>query len=248
MTLSAERIRQIAAGLPRGPRDARRIAGTERAVRRLLLGGVMPLWLGAGMADWYLHRRTHIEETAGPRESAMHALMFAETGVPVLIGLFCEVNAAVLASAYGAAAAHSATAFRDQAYAEERRRVSSVEQHVHSLLEVSPLTAALLLTALHWDQAAALAGHGQAPVRPAPAARPSPVIAGPRRAAGRRRRLRRAAVRRGALAVLARSSHRPPDARAPVPATATLRIAPGGQTAVAAAPDAVTRPGPTIDD
>ncbi len=40
--------------------------------------------------------------------------------------------------------------------------MSTVEQHVHSLLEISPLTAALLLTALHWDQAAALAGCGRA--------------------------------------------------------------------------------------
>jgi hypothetical protein len=39
------------------------------------------------------HRRTHIEQTAGPRESLVHHLMFAETGVPVLLGLFCEVNA-----------------------------------------------------------------------------------------------------------------------------------------------------------
>jgi len=40
--------------------------------------------------------------------------------------------------------------------------VSTVGQHVHSLLEISPLTAALLLTARHWDQAAALAGRGRA--------------------------------------------------------------------------------------
>lgn len=237
MTLSAERIRQIAGGLPRGPRDARRIAGTERAVRRLLLGGVMPLWLGAGMADWYLHRRTHIEETAGPRESAMHALMFAETGVPVLIGLFCEVNAAVLASAYGAAAAHSATAFRDQAYAEERRRVSSVEQHVHSLLEVSPLTAALLLTALHWDQAAALAGHGR-PRFALRLRRAHPL-------SSRGRAVLLAAVAAFGVLPYAEELWRcwrahptaGPMPAPPVPATETLRIAPDGQTAVTAAPD-----------
>jgi hypothetical protein len=163
MTMNLPTARRITAGLPRSPRDTRRIAGTEQAVRRLLLAGVMPLWLGAGVADWYLHRRTKIEETSGPRESAIHALMFAETGVPVLLGLFCEVNAAVLASAWAAVAAHSGTAYWDQAYAEERRRVSTVEQHVHSLLEVSPLTATLLLTALHWDQAAALAGRGARP-------------------------------------------------------------------------------------
>ena len=142
--------------LPPGPADLHRAAGTENAVRRLLLDGVMPLWLGAGLADWYLHRRTRIQDTAGPRESALHSLMFAETGVPVLLGLFCEVNAGVLATAAGAVAAHSATAYWDQAYAEPRRRVTPTEQMVHSLLEVSPVMATFLLTALHWDQARAL--------------------------------------------------------------------------------------------
>ena len=59
--------------LPPGPADLRRGAGTENAVRRMLLDGVMPLWLGAGLADWHLHRRTRIQDTAGPRESALHS-------------------------------------------------------------------------------------------------------------------------------------------------------------------------------
>lgn len=160
--LKTDPVRRLASELPRGVSDARRIWGVEQAARRLLVGGVLPVWLGAGLADWYLHRRTHIQDTAGPLESATHLVMFAETGVPILLGLFCEVNAGVLASAYGAAAVHSGTAYFDQAYAEERRRVSPVEQHVHSLLEVCPLTAALLLTALHWDQALALTGQGKA--------------------------------------------------------------------------------------
>lgn len=98
-----------------GAADLRQTLGIERAVRSLLLGGVMPLWLGAGLADWYLHRRTRIEETTGPRESLIHHLMFAETGIPVLPGLFCEVNAGVLAAAYAATGAHWATAYWDQA-------------------------------------------------------------------------------------------------------------------------------------
>jgi hypothetical protein len=159
------RLRDLARGMPRGPADLRRTAGMENATRGLLLGGVMPLWLGAGLADWYLHRRSRIEQTAGPRESALHSLMFAETGVPVLLGLFCEVNAGVIATAAGAVAAHSATAYWDQAYAEPRRRVTPVEQHVHSLLEVSPVMATFLITALHWDQAKALAGRGRQPPR-----------------------------------------------------------------------------------
>jgi hypothetical protein len=163
MALSVQRGRELASKLPRGTGDLRRTAGLENAARRLLLGGVMPLWLGAGLADWYLHRRTRIERAAGPRESALHSLMFAETGVPVLLGLFCEVNAGVLATAFGAVGAHSATAYWDQAYAEERRRVTPIEQHVHSILEVSPLMAVFLLTALHWDQAQALVGRDRRP-------------------------------------------------------------------------------------
>jgi hypothetical protein len=27
----------------------------------------MPLWLGAGLAGWYLHRRTRIQDTAAPQ-------------------------------------------------------------------------------------------------------------------------------------------------------------------------------------
>ena len=158
MRIAVQDLNEMAAELPRGADDLRRILGVEKAGRRLLLGAVMPLWLGAGLADWYLHRRTHIERTAGPRESALHSLMFAETGVPILLGLFCEVNAGVLATALGAVGVHSATAYWDQAYAEQRRRVTPIEQHVHSLLEVSPLMAALFLTALHWDQAQALTG------------------------------------------------------------------------------------------
>lgn len=158
MTFHLQDVRQMTDDLPRNADDLRRTLGIEKATRRLLLGGVMPLWLGAGLADWYLHRRTHIERTAGPRESLIHHLMFAETGVPVLLGLFCEVNAGVLATAYAAAGAHWATAYWDQVYAQDRRRVSPFEQHVHSALEMSPVTAAFLLTALHWDQAWALTG------------------------------------------------------------------------------------------
>jgi hypothetical protein len=140
------------------PREVRRLAGIDRATRRLLLGGVIPVWLGAGFADWYLHRRTHIERTAGARESALHSLMLAQASVPTLLGLFCDVNATVLATSYVAAGVHSATTVWDQVYAEDRRRVSRAEQHVHSLLEVTPLMAVVLLTALHWDQAIALTG------------------------------------------------------------------------------------------
>jgi hypothetical protein len=48
--------------------------------------------------------------------------MMTETGVPVMLGLFCEVNVGVLAASFGALGLHSATAYWDQTCAEQRRR------------------------------------------------------------------------------------------------------------------------------
>lgn len=110
----------------------------------------MPVWIGAGLADWWHHRRTEIERTSGTRESAIHALMLSEAGIPTMLGLYCEVNAGVLGTA--------AAAYADVAFAQTRRRVSPGEQQIHSLLEVVPMAATALLAVLHWDQAAALAG------------------------------------------------------------------------------------------
>jgi hypothetical protein len=51
------------------------------AVRRLLLGGIMPLWLGGGLADWCLHRRTHIQVgVPGRAESGSTAYHRGRTG------------------------------------------------------------------------------------------------------------------------------------------------------------------------
>jgi hypothetical protein len=124
---------------------------------------VVPLWLGAGVADWWCHRRTDIEHTAGTKESAIHAAMMLEGGLPTMLGLFCEVNAGVLAMTYGALGAHELTAICDVAYADDRREVTATEQHVHGFLERVPLMAAAFLTVLHWDQARSMIGIGGRP-------------------------------------------------------------------------------------
>ena len=134
--------------------------GVERATRRWLLYFVVPLWLGAGLADWDRHRKTHIETTSGTHESAIHALMMTEAGLPALLGLFLEVNAGLLVTAVAALLVHELTAIWDVAYAVTRRRVTPTEQHIHSLLEVVPLMAVSFLMVLHWDQARALVGVG----------------------------------------------------------------------------------------
>ena len=120
----------------------------------------MPIWIGAGLADWWCHRRTDIEHTAGATESAIHAVMVVEAGVPTTLGLFCEVNSGVLALTYGTLAAHELTALWDVAYADGRREVTPTEQYVHGFLGRVPLMATILLTVLHWDQARSALGLG----------------------------------------------------------------------------------------
>jgi hypothetical protein len=145
------------------PAEARRRRGIDDATRRALQWFVMPIWFGAGVADWWCHRRTDIEHTAGVQESAIHAAMMLEAGAPSMLGLFCEVNAGVLALTYATLAVHEVTAVLDVAYADGRRVVTPTEQHVHGFLERVPLMATAFLTVLHWDQACALAGRGGRP-------------------------------------------------------------------------------------
>lgn len=131
----------------------------------LLMYGVLPLWLLAGLLDWALHRRASIETTAGLRESHLHLLMLAQLGLPAVLVLLCEVNAGVLALCAVAWLAHEVTVYVDLRWSVARRPVTPLEQMVHSVQEILPLLALALLVSLHWPQAAALGGWGDTPAR-----------------------------------------------------------------------------------
>ncbi|MEU2777305.1 diguanylate cyclase [Streptomyces sp. NPDC007162] len=139
----------------RRPADLRiplRSTDAEDAGRRFLLYGVLPLWVLPGLADWWMHKRTGIEHTSGTKESAVHALMMTEAGVPVLVGLLARINPLVLTVMGGAALVHGATAVHDVSLAVGDREVRPVEQHIHSFLEVLPLTALSFTACLHSGQ------------------------------------------------------------------------------------------------
>ena len=133
----------------------------EHALIRYLLFYLMPLWTGAGVLDWYWHKKTDIEHTAGIKESLIHFAMFSEVGAPILMGLFLEINAGVIAAMTAALAVHEATAFWDVAYATDHRHVKPSEQHTHSFLEVLPFMALTMTSALHWGQLQAMLGIGK---------------------------------------------------------------------------------------
>jgi hypothetical protein len=132
----------------------------QDGARLVLMFGVMPLWILAGLADWWCHRRTSIERTSGLRENLFHWLLFAEAGVALLAVAVLEVNAALLLLVLAAFLAHELTTFVELRYTVPRRDVRPMEQMVHSFMEILPLTSIALLAVMAWPQALALAGLG----------------------------------------------------------------------------------------
>ncbi|MBV8538162.1 MAG: diguanylate cyclase, partial [Alphaproteobacteria bacterium] len=132
----------------------------EQFTRAYLLYVVMPLWLLAGILDWYCHRASRIELTSGTKESVMHVLLLAEAGTAVLIGLFLEIDSLVLLLMIAAFLLHEATEMWDLAYASPRRTITPWEQHVHDYMALVPFTALSLVFVLHWPQTLALVGAG----------------------------------------------------------------------------------------
>ncbi|MDB5364816.1 MAG: diguanylate cyclase [Rhodospirillales bacterium] len=130
------------------------------ALLLLLLYVVLPLWVAVGFADYWCHRATSIETTAGAKESLLHLAGLAELGIPLLLAMFFEVNALVLAVMIAGVVAHEITLVWDVSYASRLRRITPFEQHVHSGLEVLPFTGLLLILPLHWGQFCALFGVG----------------------------------------------------------------------------------------
>jgi hypothetical protein len=124
---------------------------TDEILRALLMYFALPVWLAAGFADYLCHRAAHIEHTSGWKESLLHLLQFAEMALPILAALFFEITSGVIFLMIACLVLHQATAMWDVSYAARMREVRPVEQHVHSVLEMMPLTGLLLVIALHWN-------------------------------------------------------------------------------------------------
>jgi len=145
-----------------GALDPRDNDTVERAMRRYLLGFVIPLWTAAGSIDYVLHRRSKIEENAGVKEATLHVVGISLSALPVVAGLFLEVNAGVIALMSAGFATHLGMTIWDVSYASTRRTITPLEQHVHAALELVPFTALSMVLMLHRDQALALIGCGTA--------------------------------------------------------------------------------------
>src|SRR3982751_372691 len=134
------------------------------AAEAILLYFVLPLWLSAGIADYLCHRASRIELTSGYRESLLHLLMLTEVAIPLLAAIFFEINALIIAAMMIGLVLHQLTALWDTAFASQLRRITPVEQHIHSFLELLPLTAVLIVV-MHWPQFLSLWGMGSETAR-----------------------------------------------------------------------------------
>jgi hypothetical protein len=129
----------------------------------VLMAGLAPVWLLAGLADYACHRIQRIESNAGVRESVLHLLMLAELGMGIFVALFLQLTAAAYALLVTACVAHELTTLADLAYAESRRRIPWYEQWVHGLQQALPWTGLVLLMLVGAPQALALFGLGSEP-------------------------------------------------------------------------------------
>jgi hypothetical protein len=134
------------------------IDSTARVLQLLLLYGLLPLWMLAGAADWWVHRRERIEMTAGAKESAMHLLMMVELTPAIVAALLLEPTALTLLLMTLYCIAHELTVWWDLRYAASVRRIPVLEQWLHSLQLVLPWVGLAGLMLIHRDQAAALVG------------------------------------------------------------------------------------------
>ncbi|MBD5657487.1 MAG: diguanylate cyclase, partial [Candidatus Eremiobacteraeota bacterium] len=116
-----------------------------------------------GLADWYWHRKTKIEETSGTFESVTHAIMMSAVGIPVMAALFCEINALVLVTMMAGVVVHEGVSYWDVRYSSKRREIPAIEQHTHSFLEMLPFMGTSMAICLQPKQFAAIFGRGEKP-------------------------------------------------------------------------------------
>jgi hypothetical protein len=122
---------------------------------------VMPVWSASGFLDWLWHRQTKIETTSGMKESMMHLLMMAEAGVPILTGMFMEINAGSLALMGAGWLVHELTVAWDVKYTLSRRPIYTREQSTHSYMQTIPFNILVTLASLYPQQSLSLFGIGR---------------------------------------------------------------------------------------
>ncbi|WP_369936223.1 hypothetical protein [Xanthomonas tesorieronis] len=96
------------------------------------------LWLGAGLGDFLLHRRSHLPVTSGLRESLLHHLQLLCIGLATLGWLSLQPSLAQLCVLALLVVVHALVGYWDTRAAYGVRAIGPLEQHVHSVLDMAP--------------------------------------------------------------------------------------------------------------
>ena len=150
----------------RAPRNGRTVKDEARdlaqqTTRRYVTYAMFPAWTTAGFLDWVWHKQTKIETTSGTEESLTHLLMMTEAGLPIVLALFLEINAGVIALMICGWLLHQATVYWDLAYTAPRRPLYTREQMTHLFMQTVPFDILAVLACLHPGQFKALLGMGK---------------------------------------------------------------------------------------
>ena len=146
-------------------------------VRNYLLFFLLPAWVAVGALDWWTHRRAGIERY-GLYEPMLHLVLLSLAGLPILLGLFLEINAAVLLVMILCFLAHEAFGYIDIRWASGTRGITPFEQRLHDYLAAIPFAALSLVVILHWQELASLMTAPIEALRQSPAFRTMPLPAG----------------------------------------------------------------------
>lgn len=104
----------------------------------MVLYSLYLIWLLAGFTDFFLHRRSGLPQTSGVRESILHAVQLAVVGAAVIACLVFTLTFTLVALLAVLAVAHAITGYLDTLSADGVRRITPLEQHVHSVLDAMP--------------------------------------------------------------------------------------------------------------
>lgn len=120
-------------------------------LRNYLLFFLLPVWIATGALDWWCHRRAGIERF-GIYEPLLHLALLWLAGLPILLGLFLEINAPVLLVMMLCFLTHEAVGYIDIRWASHQRGIGPAEQRVHDYLTAVPFAVLSLVVILHWQE------------------------------------------------------------------------------------------------
>lgn len=124
---------------------------TRQLLVNLILYGLLPLWGITGFIDWWCHRVSRIETTSGLKESLAHSVMGIQLGLPIVLGLFFEINVLILLLCLVVLLSHAVVAHWDVKYSTPMRKITVWETHVHAYMATIPLFLLLLIMVINWN-------------------------------------------------------------------------------------------------